>query len=264
MSIRIAIFKLRYHLIRKKKLADISSPEEYVKFLQGLSKSCELEISDKFALYEPDTKGLFACLPWHNELKKLYSLDTVAAGETVFEKAKSVMYWLNNTTFYSGMSRVILPDDTLQILKAAYNKPFNFAINCRHRAIVFSDCLLSLGIKVYPVLLVSKSKEVHFVTQVFLPEQNKWCVFDPSFNCFFTDNDGNFMDVFELRRFLLDGKELVANGYALNGKQECYDIYMDFFIKQCLSNISTWKDTSRDKKCKNKIFGKAFDYKLPL
>lgn len=261
---RPSITLIRYKISMRKRRNEMDTPEQYAAFLRGCSEVQKLEITDKLAKRAADAEHLFSYLPEYDALKKTYALEAVAAGNTDLEKAVRLMAWLAAHTFYCGMSRQLLPDDTVEILKASFQKPFRNAINCRHRAIAYADLLLAVGIKAYPVLLASNNLgDVHLVTHVFLREENKWCMFDPSFNCYFTNEAEEILSVPELRDLFLANKTPVPHGYHLNGKPDCYGVYLNIFIRQCLSNISAWKNNKRTKKQKNVVCGKKFNCKLP-
>ena len=92
----------------------------------------------------------------------------------------------------------------------------------------------------------------------------KWCVFDPSFGCWFSDKSGNPLDVYDLRKMFLHGEEPTVIGYNFNGTTECFDVYINAFIKTCISNLSTWQDNSMDRRNTKKIADKKkFNAKLP-
>ena len=202
----------------------------------------------------------------HEKLAKKYGLYRIAVGETDFERAENVIKWLTANTFYNGAQITMLKDSGIDILDYSFGKSFLKAINCRNKAIAFADCLVSVGIKAYPVCMISSGfKEgCHFTCHVYLKEVNKWCAFDPSFGCWFTDKNGRFLDLFEIRDLFLADDEPVINGYSFNGTEKCKDIYLNAFLKLNLSNLSTWKDSSAEgrtgKKWKEK---KKFEFKIP-
>lgn len=201
----------------------------------------------------------------HSELIKKYSPDKIACGKTDFERTVKLLEWLTDNTFYCGIKTKKVTDNSIDILDFSFGKHFRHAINCREKAIVFADCLVASGIKAYPVCLTSKKHiGCHFVCHVYLGELQKWCAFDSSFGCYFTDENGNLLDVFEMRDLFINGKKPVVCGYNFNGTTECFDVYVNGFLKYCSSNISTWADNSEDRRSSKNYSGKKlFKSKIP-
>lgn len=201
----------------------------------------------------------------HKKLNEKYNLFEIANADTDFEKAIQILRWLTDNTFYNGAHLHQLTDNTIDILNYAFGKSFKNAINCRCKAIVFTDCLVAVGLKAYPVCMMSsKLRNCHFTCRAYIRELNKWCVFDPSFNCWFSDKNGKPVDIFEMREIFLQGDEPTINGYNFNGTRECFDVYMNGFLKLCISNLSTWQDNSMDRRDIKKISeSKKFNAILP-
>lgn len=256
--------------IKKYKLRKLKTQEGYIDFVrnQDLSKTPELSIGETDKLKEPDYDNLFLYLDEYDIIKEKYSLDNVVKGNSDFEKALSLMQWLTDNTYYNGhqcLFHKILPDDTLAILDFSYGKPFEYAINCRYKAIVLADLLIAYGIKAIPIAMIDKNIDGnHLTVQVYLSDEKKWVLLDPSFNTYFVDSDNNVLDVFELRNLFLAGKEPIIKGYNFNGTTECMDVYKELFVKSDLTNLSTWKDNSLSGRKARKFKDmKAFDCKLP-
>ncbi|MBQ3007328.1 MAG: hypothetical protein IJD78_07190 [Clostridia bacterium] len=234
--------------------------ERYIKFVSNMNTEKLLRkeptcVNDKAygskELCVTDTESITARNPMHDELEKKYSLSKIASGTTEFERTVNLLKWLTDNTFYCGMQHKQVTDNGLDILDFSFGKSFENAINCRAKAIVFADCLVAVGIKAYPIMLLSlKFRNCHLICRVYLKELDKWCAFDPSFGCYFTDENGSLLDVFEVRDMLIRGKEPAVCGYNFNGTTECFDAYMDGFLRVCISNISTWDDNSLNRRDK--------------
>lgn len=203
---------------------------------------------------------------FHTQLNEKYNLSAVATAENDFDKTVQILEWLTKHTYYSGAQMRLLKDDTLDILEYSFDKPFTHAINCRYRSIAFADCLVSIGIKAFPVAMVSSEfNSSHFTCMVYISEKDKWCSFDPSFGCWFTDEKGTLLDIFEIRELFLQDKEPKVMGYSFNGKQENFDVYMNSFLKLCISNLSTWADNSADRRSEKSFSGrKQFKSIIPI
>lgn len=201
----------------------------------------------------------------HRIIAEKYNLFEVATAQKDFEKVIQVLTWLTQNTFYNGAQIHLLSDNTLDILKYSFGKPFKNAINCRAKAIALADCLVAVGIKAYPVCMCSvKSRNCHFTCRAYISELNKWCIFDPSFGCWFSDSNENPIDIFEIREMFLQNNEPIVHGYNFNGTTECFDVYMNGFLKVCISNLSTWHDNSMDRRDTKKLPDrKEFKCKIP-
>lgn len=252
-----------------------TNPKKYEQFVKKLDYKKLLEedpisINDKYYvdsedLVETDLAHISAYHELHQKLNEKYKLSEVADADTDFEKVLQVLNWLTENTFYNGAQIHLLTDNTLDILKYAFGKPFRNAINCRLKAISFADCLVAVTIKAYPVCMCSTViKNSHFTCRAYISELDKWCAFDPSFGCWFADKDGNPVDIFEMRDMFLQGDEPVVNGYNFNGTTECLDIYVNGFLKACISNLSTWHDNSMARRDTKKMPDKKkFNGRIP-
>ena len=250
-----------------------TNPKKYEQFVKSIDYKKLLEeeptiVKDKFFdnkdLIVTDLRSVTKYFDIHKKLNEKYELSEVANADTDFKKVIQVLNWLTDNTFYNGAQLHLLTDNTIDILKYAFGKSFKNAINCRSKAIAFADCLVAVGIKAYPVCMMSSElKNCHFTCHAYISEFNKWCIFDPSFGCWFSDKNGNPIDGLEMREMFLQGDEPTINGYNFNGTTECLDEYMSGFLKLCVSNLSTWRDNSmerRDKK--NMLDKKKFNGKI--
>lgn len=264
---------LRYNLINtlivqfsKDKYIDYVSEFDYKKDLADEPICIKDMASDNEALTKTEMSKIISVSEIHLELKEKYDLSAVATANSDFEKALQILDWLTNHTYYSGAQMRMLTDNSLDILDYSFDKPFTRAINCRYKAIVFADCLVAVGIKAFPVAMVSSDfSGSHFTCMAYISEIDKWCSFDPSFGCWFSDENKNPLDIFEIRELFLQGYEPVVNGYNFNGTQDCFDVYLNGFMKYCISNLSTWADNSMDRRTeKNYSDRKQFNSVIPI
>ena len=250
-----------------------ANPKKYEQFVRSLDYKKLLaedpvDVKDKGFnnkdLVETDLGKKTKYFEMHKELDEKYGLTKIATADTDFEKVLQILDWLTKNTFYNGAKHSFITDNTTDILKYAFGKSFKNAINCRWKAIAFADCLVAVGVKAYPVCMMSSEfKNCHFTCRVYITELNKWCAFDPSFGCWFADKEGNPIDILEMREMFLQDEEPVVNGYNFNGTTECFDVYVNGFLKHCISNLSTWRDNSMDRRyAKNLSNAKRFDAKL--
>lgn len=249
------------------KVRKIDTAEKYFDYVDSCKyEDAALSVGSTDTLKDTNCENLFQYIDEYDELIEKYGLNQIAVGSNDFEKAIAVMQWLTDNTMYSGIQLHFLPDDTKSILDFAFGKDFKCSINCRDKAIVLADLLIALGIKAYPMALVDDKRcGNHFVVHIYCRHSNRWAVVDPSFNAYFTDENGNVLNVYELRDLFLNNKIPVIKGYNFNGTERCKTNYINYFIKQCLTNISTWRDNSMNCRTEPRKWAKkkSFDYKLP-
>ena len=247
------------------KYAEYVSEMNYEKALLKEPVSVKDMASEDTELTQTELDKIICTYDFHTQLKEKYNLSSIATADSDFDKTVQILEWLTEHTYYSGMQMKMLNDDTLNILDYSFDKPFLRAINCRYRAIAFADCLVAVGIKAFPVAMISSGfTGSHFTCLVYISEEDKWCSFDPSFGCWFTDEAGELLDIFEIRELFLQNKEPVVKGYSFNGKQENFDVYINFFMKFCISNLSTWADNSGERRSENTFSGrKQFNSVIP-
>lgn len=250
-------------------------PKKYELFVKNLDykKLLEeepVEIRDKCYLdngdlVETDLEHTCEYFEFHRNLNEKYKLSEITTAATDFKKAVKILNWFTENTFYNGAMLRYITDNTIEILNYAFGKTFKNAINCRLKAIAFADCLVAVGIKAYPLCMQSTEfKNCHFTCRAYISELDKWCVFDPSFGCWFADKSGKPIDIFEMREMFLQGVEPTINGYNFNGTTECLNEYMSGFLKLCISNLSMWSDNSMDRRNTKKLpEKKKFNAKLP-
>lgn len=268
----VFIVDLRFKIIdtiivqfSKDKYAEYVSEFNYEKELSEEPVCAKDMASEDKPLTQTELDRIIHTYDFHKELDEKYNLSDIATSGNDFEKAVQIIEWLTTHTYYSGAQMRLLKDDTIDILNYSFDKPFTRAINCRYRAIVFADCLLAVGLKAFPVCMVSSGfTGVHFTCMVYISEIDKWCSFDPSFGCWFTDDEGRLLDIFEIRKLFLDNKEPIVKGYSFNGTQENFDVYINCFMKLCVSNLSTWMDNSSDRRSEDNFSGrKQFSSAIP-
>lgn len=274
VSILVILILVNEHFNLVQSIIIQFSKEKYISYVANIDYEKELsdepisiidKASDDKELAETELSRIIAPHKLHIELEKEYSLNSVATADTDLERTVQILSWLTEHTFYSGAQMKLLTDNPLDILKYSFNKPFKRAINCRYKAIVFADCLVAVGINAIPVCMQSAEfNGCHFTCMVYISEIDKWCSFDPSFGCWFSDDKGQYVGIFEIRDMFINGLEPVVHGYNFNGTEECFDAYINGFMKYCISNLSTWADNSTDKRDESNFSGrKQFVSKIP-
>ncbi len=246
------------------------SSEAYIRFIENIDYDKSLEesplcVNDKMGDGTEYSKTELSAITerreLHEELYEEYKLDTIATADSDFEKSLQLISWLTENTYYSGVRLKSVNDNSVDMLKSSFGKSIFSALNCRNKAIVFADCLVAVGVKAYPVCMLSMNNGCHFTCRVYISELDKWCAFDPSFGCWFSDANGTPLDIFELRELFLQGGEPTVNNYNFNGTDRALHEYITGFLKGCMSNLSTWDNNSENGR--DEVLGKNFKSSIP-
>ena len=243
----------------------IFSKEEYAAFLKKCAddyKPQVLTVTDNTAKSEAKQSELFCVIPEHRVLGKKYDFP-YSADLSDKENAFAIMSYLTEHTYYCGATCNFLPDDAAEILPNSFDLPYEKALNCRSKAISLTDILNSYGIKALPVCCVSIDGGSHFIVNVWLKEENRFIVLDPSFNCYFSNENGRELSIYELRECVLNNSPVTVNGYSFLGTEKLKDYYFNAFIRDLMENISTWKTNKRSRKELSKVCGVVFDARVP-
>jgi len=205
----------------------------------------------------------FERLPVHDELLDTYGLDNIAGAGDTFVRALRLMDWFCAHTSYCGMEiRAAYrfqgkQEDSLRILRYSYDGGFRRAINCRHKAYAFSDCLMAAGIFAIPIAMGSFTyradeedvtpRTSHFVVHAWLPEERRWVMLDPSLDSYITDENDRALNLIEIHELRRQGKELRVAQYDFNGTQDHREHYLRGFILSSLLEMSIRDGTDRRK-----------------
>lgn len=179
----------------------MSTKESKLKeYFDSIKEFSDYPSGERYCAYE------FSKLPCLGEVFKGFDIRSIAREGNTFDKARNVMRWVEDSTSYDGGSPLgpALADKIIEFGIVEKNP-----INCANRSILFCDALVSLGIFAMPVNLqhrsflpqkgvLAGSCHCHVIAQVWLPEENHWAAFDPSFGTYFTDNSGEKINISEM------------------------------------------------------------------
>ena len=210
-----------------------SNENDYYKTLQAIEDNAT-EIYD-IAMFPADNISNFKYhFTYRDEYKiplEKYGLADIARQGSAFEKAAKIMNWVADKTYYCGNSG-LGENDIFSILEYSFDKGFGGAINCEQRALLLSECLLALKIFAHPVGLeyceLNKTGDkvtsinCHVVVHLYPEEENKWVMFDPSFNAYFTDENEKALNIVEIRKNLYEKKSVILAQYSLNGHDDIF------------------------------------------
>ncbi|MDR1231498.1 MAG: transglutaminase family protein [Spirochaetaceae bacterium] len=154
-------------------------------------------------------------------LRARYGLDAIAGNGDDLSKSLNMLFWLCQHVNHKGDYDNHVPMNALDLLEYAYDKGTEQGINCLNLSYILTECLLSLGIPARTVGIMPFSPydaDNHVVTHVYIADLDTWIMLDPTFNAYFRDAQGNILDVFELRNFLAEGREVFLNDeFSYNG-----------------------------------------------
>ena len=182
-----------------------------------------------------------------SQIADKYKIADIAGGGSVKDKTLNVLKWVSDNVIHDG-SQMINLDKLNGYTLLEYGFGTGKGMNCYCLAIVMTDCMQSLGIKSRTVSLMPKEYDTgdnHVVTHVYLDEEDKWIMVDPSWNAYFSSEDGTIMNVFELRDAFANGDTAVLNAEANhNGDMADENFYKKYMAKNLYwFRITLWNDT---------------------
>jgi hypothetical protein len=153
------------------------------------------------------------------ELDAKWGLSGIAGEGDTQSRALNLLHWLCAHTVKGNPQS--LPEGLKMnadaLLAWSFDQPGNDP-NCKHLAVILSECLLAVGIKAYALWCFPKvyKGDNHVVVQVWLPEESRWIMLDPSFDAYFVDDAGRILCAPEVRERLGSGAPLQLNPEGQN------------------------------------------------
>ena len=143
-----------------------------------------------------------------------FGLDEITAGHEDVELMRVLLNWVSNNFPHHGNSG--LPDNRDAMSIIGYIRENPRGINCRGLAILLAEVLRLYGIEAKHITVIPPEDEhpVHVVTHAFSRELQQWIMLDPTYGIYLTDENGNFMNLYTLRRAFAEGAPLFANADA--------------------------------------------------
>lgn len=143
-------------------------------------------------------------------LKVAYNIEALK-DETEFKTFLNAINWVSYT-LKSNKSPNAPLGDSVTIIKDV--KAGKYAANCYTYAVVLNDVLCALGYRCkyvfcYPIDF--HPLDCHVVNLVYSVERNKWILLDAANNVFFSDDQGNILDIQELRNCLVNDINVEVN-----------------------------------------------------
>ncbi len=150
------------------------------------------------------------------KLKETFKLEKVAGNGDEMSKIINLMKWVHNIVKHDGSSKNPSPKNAFNIIKICQEE--NRGVNCRMIATILNEAYLSMGFKSRFVTCMPEKKDFkdcHVIDIVYSTALDKWIYMDPTFEAYFTDENGNYLSIQEVRERLIRNKPLVLN-YGIN------------------------------------------------
>jgi len=148
-------------------------------------------------------------------LRNNYKLDSVAGFGNSQSRILNVMHWVHNNISHNGLTESgITQLNAGEILRVSAIK--NFGVSCGELATVLNDCYLALGYKsrkiyCFPKDSLKNDPDSHVINEVYLLEEKKWIMVDPTNDAYVMDEVGNMLGIEDVRERLALGKTLIVN-----------------------------------------------------
>lgn len=169
-------------------------------------------------------------------LQSNYHILEIAGKGNDFSKATNLMRWVHDNVLHCGGGREVdILKDSLSILSYTFGKGQVPGIFCYHIAIVFTECCLAAGLiarTIHCKPFSPNDVDTHVVSMVYINEMNKWVLFDPNNNAYFTDKNDIALSPLEARHLL--GRDEIYVFGSLQQEPDGYKQYMAknlFYIK---------------------------------
>lgn len=145
------------------------------------------------------------------KLKSKYNIDKISGTGNTLSKAINLLEWISNHIYHVGDYDNHITNNALELLNYSYDRGLEHGINCRSLSIALAECYLAVGIKARAVYLLPLSPydhDSHVVCEVYIPENSKWIMVDPTYNGYVMDENNNILSVLGLRHALADRAQL--------------------------------------------------------
>lgn len=138
------------------------------------------------------------------EINETYQVSEKAKGNTVFERAVSLMDWLHRELFSVGEHITPLENNTHAIMGIRKTG----ALFCWYQSIALAEMLISAGITARVIMCLPEKydHDTHMAVLVFDHEKSRWFFMDPTFNTFFASDTKDALDIFEIRDMYAKGE----------------------------------------------------------
>ncbi len=179
-----------------------------------------LKMFNSFSGADTGIKPLFCRHSSLKELESHFSLSQIAGKGDTFSRAYHLLIWISAHIYHKGDYDSRLTN-AIDLLDYSFDKGPEFGINCRSLSVTMMESCLSVGIFARQMFLMPLSPydgDNHVVCEIWLPEENRWVMMDPSYGGYLTDESGKALDLLQLRECLGNqGEVSFSEGFHYNG-----------------------------------------------
>jgi hypothetical protein len=151
-------------------------------------------------------------------LQTKYSLEAIAGTADDLSKFKNLATWLNKRHPHDNVQQPEICN-AIEVLQLSVDNAFS--ANCYVLATVLNELFLSLGYcsrRVHCRSYDAYDLDSHVVTVVYSDALEKWVYFDPSWNCYVTDDKGIILGLEEFRERLSANLPVWVNGDPIDSE----------------------------------------------
>ncbi len=178
-----------------------------------------------FSTYTKDTAPLKLQYDTANEyqdINRLYRLDDIVSEQSTYNKCLSLMGYLSAHLSHNPNYDNHIKTGLLDLLEFAWDGEKKESLNSVCLAHILRSFFLSQNITARVVYMSPFSPydaDTHVITEAWLEEQQKWVMFDPTYNTCVSDENGIILSIAELREALSRREKIFLSvGAAYNQK----------------------------------------------
>ena len=149
----------------------------------------------------------------YKHIDNLYNLTEISGSKDTFSKCCNLMDYLCSHVLHYSHYDNHLGGDLLKILETTWdNECREESINCLYLSFVLRSFFQSQGIKARSVSAFPCSPygtDNHVVVEAWLPEYNKWVMFDPTHNTYLKNSAGTLLSCKEIRQILAQNEKII-------------------------------------------------------
>lgn len=183
------------------------------------------------------------------QIKATYGIEAIAGAGDELSKTINLLAWVSKNVTHDGSKNVnVAVENGYTLLQHSFGKKDN-GINCRQKAVILNDCLHAVGIKSKMCFLMPKDGNTgdnHVGNIVYITVLNKWILVDSSWNAYFQDGEGNYLDPFELRTAFAEKTVVKINPNA-QWNDVVFDEEQDFYYRKYMAKNLYWFQTKPTK-----------------
>jgi len=173
------------------------------------------------------------------DLREKYNLDSVAGNGDEISKIINLMGWVHKTVRHSNETN---PTDRHADAMIELCKKENRGGNCRILATILNETYLAMGFRSHFVTCQPLSKtdpDCHVINCVFSKTLNKWIWMDPTFDTWVKDENGNYLNIEEVRERLVKVLPVKPSpGINWNGKKHDGEEYLHHYMAKNLFQLN--------------------------